>query len=192
MTQTTKIMFVIGATTYNESNGRYYKKTGDGKKTRISRTAYDAAATEWTEMVTDRAKQDAEQDEIDAITNEMTGKPVEPTKVKKPSKPRKSKDIAHESECGVTLTAKQVDFLRHLPDSDFWENGLDSEIWVDCLCDEIGGQFRDKPMTVGAMISTLCEKKLGVRCRQKVNGRVATSFALTDLGKTVMSELGID
>ena len=47
-------------------------------------------------------------------------------------------------------------------------------------------------MTVGAMISTLCEKQLGVRCRQKVNGRAATSFALTDLGKMVMSELGID
>ena len=260
MTQTTKIMFVIGATTYNESNGRYYKKTGNGKKTRISAAAYDAAAAEWTEMVTDRAKQGAEQDEINAVLDELNHEqneannftnighkeiedrkteksklpkgvriesmydgdtftfmvirgeehisshwtresaveaamklePVEPTKVKKQSKPRKSKDIAHESKHGVTLTAKQVDFLRHLPDSDFWENGLDSEIWVDCLCDEIGGQFRDKPMTVGAMISTLCEKKLGVRCRQKVNGRVATSFALTDLGKTVMSELGID
>ena len=57
-------------------------------------------------MVTDRAKQDIEQDEIDAIANEMVDKPVEPTKVKKQSKPRKSKDIAHESKCGVTLTAK--------------------------------------------------------------------------------------
>lgn len=109
-----------------------------------------------------------------------------------PAKKRRPKDIAHESKCGVTLTAKQVDFLRHLPDSDFWTDGKDSEIWVDCLCDEIGGQFLNKPMTVGAMISTLCEKKLGVRCRQKVNGRTATSFALTDLGKTIMSELGID
>lgn len=191
MTQTTKTMFIIGDTTYNESNGRYYKKTGDGKKTRISAAAYDAAAAEWTEMVKGKAEQDAEQDEIDIITAEMTDKPTEPAKAKKPSKPRKSKDIAHESKYGVTLTAKQVDFLRHLPDSNFWEDGLDSEIWVDCLCDEIGGQFFNKPMTVGAMISTLCEKKLGVRCRQKVNGRMATSFKLTDLGKMVISELGV-
>ena len=191
MAQTTKIMFVIGDTTYNESNGRYYK-TENGKKTRIGKAAYEEAAAEWVEMVKDKAEQDIEQDEIDAITNEMVDKPVEPIKAKKRSKPRKSKDIAHESKCGVTLTAKQVDFMKHLPDTCFWENGLDSEIWVDCLCDEIGGQFMNKPMTVGAMISTLCEKQLGVRCRQKVNGRMATSFALTDLGKMVMSELGID
>ena len=234
MTQTIKTVFVIGNTTYNESNGRYYK-TENGKKTRIGKAAYDAAAAEWVEMVTDRAKQDVEQDEIDAITNEMTGK-NEKSELPKgfkiesnwdgdtttyflykdgkclgahweyedavaaavkaaktaPTKKRRPKDIAHESKCGVTLTAKQVDFMKHLPDTCFWENGLDSEIWVDCLCDEIGGQFRNKPMTVGAMISTLCEKQLGERCRQRVNGRMTTSFKLTDLGKTVMSELGID
>lgn len=188
---TTLIEFELNGIKYNESNGRYYK-TENGKKTRIGKSVYEEAAAEWTEMVKGKAEQDAEQDEIDIITAEMTDKPTEPAKVKKPSKPRKSKDIAHESKYGVTLTAKQVDFFRHLPDSDFWENGLDSEIWVDCLCDEISGQFFNKPMTVGAMISTLCEKKLGVRCRQKVNGRMTTSFKLTDLGKMVASELGID
>ena len=178
---------------------RYNAEAQNGK--RISADVYDSNKT--------RAKTRMDEENGDDLTEEMIEnalREVEESQTteeikhiaegfapkKKQSKPRKSKDIAHESKCGVTLTAKQVDFLRHLPDSDFWENGLDSEIWVDCLCDEIGGQFRDKPMTVGAMISTLCEKKLGVRCRQKVNGRVATSFALTDLGKTVISELGID
>lgn len=187
---TTLIEFELNGVKYSENNGRYYK-TEDGKKTRIGKAAYEEAAAEFTEMVTAAKRQDMEQDEIDIITAEMTDKPTEPAKVKKPSKPRKSKDIAHESKYGVTLTAKQVDFLWHLPDSDFWTDGKDSEIWVDCLCDEIGGQFFNKPMTVGAMISTLCEKKLGVRCRQKVNGRMATSFKLTDLGKMVVSELGI-
>lgn len=258
---TTLIEFELNGIKYSENNGRYYK-TEDGKKTRISKAAYEEAAAEWTEMVKGKAEQDAEQDEIDAIVAEINheqneandftnignkeieerktklpkgvriesmydgdtfifmvmrgeehvsshwtresaceaamkldpieeqtpDKPTEPTRVKKP---RKSKDIAHESKHGVTLTAKQVDFIMHLPDSDFWTDGLDSEIWVDCLCDEIGGQFFNKPMTVGAMISTLCEKKLGVRCRQKVNGRMATSFKLTDLGKMIASELGI-
>lgn len=307
---TTLIEFELNGIKYSENNGRYYKTEG-GKKTRVSKATYEEAAAEWTEMVKGKAEQDAEQDEIDTITNEMTDKneetklpkgvriesmydgdtfifmvmrgeehvsshwtresafeaamklePVEPkeenteelglpkeftieperngdtisyrlyrngayvsshqhyedaeseaiktvtaerveeiekseetTKTEKPkkqNKPRKSKDIAHESKYGVTLTAKQVDFMKHLPDSDFWTNGKDSEIWVDCLCDEIGGQFANKPMTVGAMISTLCEKRLGVRCRQKVNGRMATSFKLTDLGKMVVSELGID
>lgn len=232
MTQTIETAFVIDDTTYNESNGRYYK-TENGKKTRIGKAAYDAAAAEWVEMVTDRAEQDAEQDEVDAVLDELNHGQDEKSKLPKgfkiesnwdgdtttyflykdgkclgahwkyedavtaaakaaktaPAKKRKPKDVAHEAE-GVTLTAKQVDFIRHLPDTCFWENGLESCIWVDCLCDDIGGQFRGKPMTVGAMISTLCEKQLGERCRQKVNGRMATSFKLTELGQKIAAELG--
>lgn len=91
----------------------------------------------------------------------------------------------------ITLTDKQVDFIKHLPDTYFWENGVDSIIWVDVLCDEIGGQFEGKPMTVGAMISTICEKGLGTRTKDKVNGRKATSFALTEAGKQVARTLGL-
>lgn len=108
----------------------------------------------------------------------------------KKKRTRKSKDIAYDGN-GITLTAKQVDFIRHLPDTCFWENGLDSCIWVDCLCDDIGGQFKGKPMTVGAMISTLCEKGLGVRTKEKVNNRTATSFKLTPTGKVVAAKLGL-
>ena len=109
---------------------------------------------------------------------------------KSPSKPRRSKDIAYEAN-GMTLTAKQVDFIKHLPDTDYWEKGLDSCIWTDILCDQIGGQFADKPMTVGAMISTLCEKGLGVRGKEKMNGRKATFFELTEMGKKVAGDLGL-
>lgn len=91
----------------------------------------------------------------------------------------------------ISLTEKQVDFIRHLPDSNFWENGLDSALWIDVLCDEIGGQFEGKPMTVGAMISTICEKGLGVRAKERVNKRKCTSFRLTELGKIVAKELGL-
>lgn len=115
---------------------------------------------------------------------------AEEPKQPKAKKGRKSKDIAHEAE-GVTLTAKQVDFIKHLPDTCFWENGLDSRIWVDCLCDEIGGQFEGKPMTVGAMISTLCEKGLGSRGSERRDGRKCTSFELTARGKAVAKSLGL-
>lgn len=115
----------------------------------------------------------------------------ETKEIAKAKKTRKSKDIAYtyseNGETVVTLTAKQVDFVKHLPDTCFWENGLESCIWVDCLCDDIGGQFAGKPMTVGAMISTLCEKGLGIRGKQKVNGRKCTSFELTDLGMKVFA-----
>ena len=104
---------------------------------------------------------------------------------------RRSKDIAYDGN-GVTLTAKQVDFIRHLPDTNFWENGLDSAVWTDVLADEIGGQFAGKPMTTGAMISTICEKGLAVRATDRINGRKATFMALTELGKKVAAELGLN
>lgn len=122
-----------------------------------------------------------------AMITEKVIKGMFPTK---PSNPRKSKDVAHEAE-GVTLTAKQVDFIKHLPDTCFWEQGLDSCIWVDCLCDDIGGQFKGKPMTVGAMISTLCEKGIGLRSSEKRDGRKCTTFELTELGKKVAAGLGL-
>ena len=116
---------------------------------------------------------------------------------KKPvRKPRKSKDIAYEGH-GKTLTAKQVDFILHLSDTCFWEHGLESAPWIDVLCDEIGGQFAGKPMTVGAMVSTLCEKGLAERATDSLTdmvtgrSRKATYFALTELGKEIAAELGL-
>lgn len=104
---------------------------------------------------------------------------------------RKSKDIAYDGN-GVTLTAKQVDFIRHLPDTNFWERGLDSALWTDVLADEIGGQFAGKPMTTGAMISTICEKGLANRAVDRINGRKSTFMVLTELGKKVAAELGLN
>lgn len=104
---------------------------------------------------------------------------------------RKSKDIAYDGN-GITLTAKQVDFIRHLPDTCFWEHGLDSALWTDVLADEIGGQFAGKPMTTGAMISTICEKGLANRTADRFNGRKSTFMVLTELGKKVAAELGLN
>ena len=91
----------------------------------------------------------------------------------------------------LQLTAKQVDFIKHLPDTDFWDNGVESSVWIDILCDDIGGQFAGKPMTVGAMISTLCEKNVGARTTERREGRKCTSFHLTELGKKIATKLGL-
>lgn len=129
-----------------------------------------------------------EEEELDKLVEKF-----DPKKAKKARKPRKSKNVSHISIAvpGLTLTAKQVDFIRHLSDTMFWEDGLGSTIWVDCLCDDILGQFADKPMTVGAMISTLCEKGLGTRATSRRDGRKCTSFALTEIGKLIAAELGL-
>lgn len=142
--------------------------------------------------------EEAEDPEIEQIKSEIPGIETAEAELmknikaeKKARKPRKSKDIAYEGH-GVTLTAKQVDFIHRLPDTCFWEHGLDSTPWCDVLADEIGGQFEGKPMTTGAMISTICEKGLAERAKAKVNGRTATYLALTDLGKEIAKELGLE
>lgn len=116
-------------------------------------------------------------------------------KTKKSSRSSRSKNnAAYRKQFGeveITLTEKQVDFFHHMQDTCFWEQGLDSTPWIDILCDEIGGQFENKPMTVGAMVSTLREKGLLTVGVQRVNGRKAKYFALTDLGKKVVTELGL-
>lgn len=149
-------------------------------------------------------EEEAEDPELEQIKEEIPG--IEDAeaeleknirKEKKAAKPRRSKDIAWAGD-GInaphtlTLTTKQVDFIRHLSDTCFWENGLDSNIWVDVLCEEIGGQFAEKPMTVGAMISTLCEKGLGSRCRDTSRKGKPIAFSFTELGKKVAGELGLE
>lgn len=146
---------------------------------------------EFCEMLSEDEKATIEPAEAELLNNVRKEKKAKEGAKKTARKPRKSKDIAYEGH-GVTLTAKQVDFINHLPDTCFWEMGIDSVIWCDVLVDDIGGQFTEKPMTVGAMISTLCEKRLGFRMTQRREGRKCTSFSLTDLGKEVAKELGLE
>lgn len=115
---------------------------------------------------------------------------AEPKKTPKAKKTHKSKDVAYSGH-SVTLTAKQTDFLRKLAETESWE-GVDFPVWTDILCDEIGGQFAGKPMTVGAMISTLCEKDLGLRTTCRRENRKCVSFELTELGQLVVKELGLN
>lgn len=116
----------------------------------------------------------------------------ETKKTKKSSRSKKNAAFKKQfGEVEITLTEKQVDFFHHMQDTCFWEQGLDSTPWIDILCDEIGGQFENKPMTVGAMVSTLREKDLLIVGVQRINGRKAKYFALTDLGKKVITELGL-
>ena len=119
----------------------------------------------------------------------------------KPARKRRPKDVAAEfetTEGAVTLTAKQVDFLREVAQlgEDDLLGSLVTGCWCDVLCDAIGGQFTGKPMTVGAMLSTLCEKGLGERSkeeRETDKGRTerVTSFCLTDLGRQVWTAMGL-
>lgn len=162
-----------GRTYETNAKGNYFYVTdieaGYCRK-RIGREAYEKALEQF------KATEEANKVE----------EPAKEKKTKKAAKPRKSKDIAHESN-GVTLTTKQVEFLKALPKCSFWENGLDSGLWCDCIAEDIGWN----PMSVGAMVSTLREKDLVVVIPQKVNNKKCKSMEFTELGKKVAKELGL-
>lgn len=221
MANTNEITFEINGATYTRKASGYcyvsYEYSESGKVHRIGKAEFEAKYAQFqTEEVMEEAVE-IEVTELEPNEGEMVyhDEPIERVDIEaaveateesetteeikqiakefapKKKRTRKSKDIAYDGN-GVTLTAKQVDFIRHLPDTCFWENGLDSKVWVDCLCDDIKGQFEGKPMTAGAMISTLCEKGLGIRCKEKVNNRTATYFELTPTGKVVAAKLGLN
>lgn len=210
----TKTTFEMDGTVYTRTEkGYYYKSTGSKDKKgndvmmRIGRAVFEQAFEEYVNRV-DEA--DEEQDEFDAAYEERREMAreeeerqkdsdrqaeAEVNKKKKSSaKKRSRKNVFHTSieVPDMTLTEKQVNFMLHLPDTSFWEHGLDSTLWVDVLVDEIGGEFEEKPMTVGAMISTLREKGLMVVAIGNVNGRKAKYIELTEDGKKVAKELGLE
>jgi hypothetical protein len=169
--------FINNGVTYksNDNESYFYKSTGGMDKKgnmimmRISRKAWDEA------LKTADIKEVHQDDE-------------KPDK-KKVAKPRRSKDIAHEYH-GITLTTKQVSFIKMVPNDDFYENGLDSKLWIDCLCDTVADIF--SPMAVGAMVSTLKEKELIYVNVDKVNGKKCKYFGFTPLGKAIAKELGLN
>lgn len=116
----------------------------------------------------------------------------EAPKVKKTKKAKKSAFHTSTVIEGLTLTEKQVSFLLHLPDTCFWEDGLDSTVWVDVLADEIGGQFSGNPFLVGAMVSTLREKGLVTVSRDESRKGKPAAMALTEAGKKVAVEVGLE
>lgn len=188
-TTNTEITFELFGTTYTrKANGYCFKaceQSESGKIHRIGKAEFEAKYAEYEAM--EMTLTEIESEEIEAVAAEMAPKTKKSTKKSK----KNAAFVMTVDETEITLTAKQVDFIKHLPDTNFWEDGIDSVIWVDCLCDDIGGQFEDKPMTVGAMISTICEKGLGTRCTDRRDGRKCTSFALTETGKVVAKKLGL-
>lgn len=197
------IEIVVDGIKYTQTRpGYYFKRTEEGQR-RIPKSEWEQAFEKYTaeQEQWDAEDEIAERKEVEEKKDRETeqnfnGKKEQP-KAKKAAKPRRSKDIAWagngiNAPHTLTLTAKQVDFIKHLPDTSFWEQGLDSMPWCDVLAEEIGGQFAGKPMTVGAMISTLREKGL-VNVGKDLDRKGKPKFmVLTDLGKKVAKELGLE
>ena len=96
----------------------------------------------------------------------------------------------------IGLTEKHMVFLKNLPKCSFWDHGLDSSVWVFDVRDTLA-MAGMVGMTVGAMISTLCEKGL-LRVMlgevENMNGRARREkyVELTETGKKVAEVLGVE
>lgn len=172
--------FEMNGVRYTNTRPNYFYKKEDGKQVRISKAEWDEAWEQSGQAELEARK--AEQAKKDAETEKNFNKK------KTERKPRRSKDIAFESN-GVTLTKKQVQFIKLMPSDDFYENGLESILWVDVFVDTISGEFN--PMSAGAMVSTLKEKGLITVEKQRVNGKNSKCMTFTDLGQQIAKELGL-
>lgn len=104
----------------------------------------------------------------------------------------RSRDVAFEHEgTGVTLTARQCEFLQAASGCPCWAEG-DGTLWTDVLLDEIGMNG----MSFGAMVSTLREKGLlEVWAESREDGATGRSrrvkaMRLTDAGEQVLRAAG--
>ena len=189
------VEIIVDGVRYTQTRpGYYYRKATDSnKQTRISKAEWEKAWDAYMEESESLAQAKAEEQELkdaetEAAFNGHHGADT-PKADKEPKKTaRRSKDVAFEMD-GVTLTGKQVEFLKEMQKTNFWENGADSVLWIDVLVDEIGGQFAGKPMTIGAIVSTLKEKRIIIVGFEKVNNRKCKTLELTELGKKIIGEL---
>ena len=165
---------------YEIENGKMHSQT-----TRIGKSEFNKAMQEHDDMedakmreAIERLVQDQETEEIRQIQKEMT------------KKSRRAKKVQvggmEFTEGGVDtiLTPKQVQFIRLLPDTQHWSEGVDSTLWINVLCDELDDKMG--PMTIGAMVSTLREKHLLEVTVGSYGEKKAKAFRFTNTGKAVV------
>lgn len=157
---------------FDEARGRRYEELG-ARLARVADEASEAASG---------ARGDAAPAQAPAPA---------PEAAKRPRK-RRPRDVAFEHEgTGVTLTARQCEFLRAASACPCWAEG-DGTLWTDVLLDELGMEG----MSFGAMVSTLREKGLiRVWAEAREDGatgrsRKVKALELTDLGAEVLGAAG--
>lgn len=196
--------FKLGNVTYtmNDRSGYCYR-TENGKTRRISKNEFNKTVKKYNEHTEDemieRLVEEMENEEVARIQREMTD---DMTSIAKKVAKKVPERIPHKNKVQVggmefteggvdiILTPKQVQFIRLLPDTQHWNEGVDSTLWINVLCDELDDKMG--PMTIGAMVSTLREKHLLEVTVGSYDKKKAKAFRFTNTGKAVVFKvLGI-
>ena len=196
MAQQAEVTFEQGGSRWRRTRGGYCFR--DGR--RVSRAEFDEARGAHYEELGARLAEVA--DEASGAASGARGGAA-PAQVPDPApeagggaaerpRRRRSKDVAFEhAESGVTLTARQCEFLRAASGCPCWAEG-DGTLWTDVLLDEVGVSG----MSFGAMVSTLREKGLiRVWAESREDGatgrpRKVKAMCLTERGERVLRAAG--
>lgn len=200
-------LFTINNTGYvTNEKGNYFYKIEDGKVARIGRAEYEAAFEQYTNEIADDEELEFDEDaaireakkEMEEASDHVAEEAVNRPKKKSSRSSRSLRNAAHRVEVDgqeIGLTEKHMMFFTNLPKCSFWDDGLDSSVWVFDVRETLA-QVGMMGMTVGAMISTLREKGL-LRVMlgevDSVNGRTRREkyVELTETGKKVAMALGV-
>lgn len=165
---------------FDEARGRRYEELG-ARLARVADEASEAASA---------ARGGADRAEVPAPAPRADGGDTG-AREKRPRR-RRPRDVAFEhAPSGVTLTARQCEFLQAASACPCWAGG-DGTLWTDVLLDELGMNG----MSFGAMVSTLREKGLiRVRAEEREDGATGRSrrvkaIALTERGEQVLRAAG--
>lgn len=200
MTQQAEVTFEQGGSRWRRTRGGYFFR--DGR--RVSRAEFDEArGTHYEELGARLAEVADEASGAASVSREDDAPAQAPTSApeadggdtgareKRPRK-RRPRDVAFEhAPSGVTLTARQCEFLRAASGCPCWAEG-DGTLWTDVLLDELGMNG----MSFGAMVSTLREKGLiQVWAESREDGatgrsRKVKAMRLTERGERVLRAAG--
>ena len=196
MAQQAEVTFEQGGSRWRRTRGGYCFR--DGR--RVSRAEFDEARGAHYEELGARLARVA--DEASGTASEGRGDAA-PAQVPDPApeagggaagrpRRRRPRDVAFEhAGSGVTLTARQCEFLRAASGCPCWAEG-DGTLWTDVLLDETGMNG----MSFGAMVSTLREKGLiRVWAESREDGatgrsRKVKAMRLTERGERVLRAAG--
>lgn len=187
--------FTFNNATYTTNGKGYYYKEDQNGKIRIKATEFEEAFERaCEERKNEEAIQEATENAQKSTENTNATKSPTTSKSTKKSKRKPKKNafftaVVDDGATEITLTEKQVIFIETIPNDDFYQNGLESGIWIDNFCDTISDTMN--PMAVGAMVSTLREKNLIRVGESRMNGKKCRFFEFTELGKIVAQQIGL-
>ena len=193
MARQAEVTFERGGSGWRRTRGGYCFR--DGR--RVSRAEFDEAHGAYLEELGARLADEAPGTAPGARRDAAPAQGPDPApeaggRATGSPRKRRSRDVAFEhAPSGVTLTARQCQFLQDASACPCWAGG-DGTMWTDVLLDELG----TGGMSFGAMVSTLREKGLiRVWAESREDGatgrsRKVKAMAITDLGAEVLGAAG--